>query len=171
MFNGREADRFLQEFSTSISKSNSRYENNGWTLSYVQGNPKQLEEYLNSEPVALVLIPRAGLCQVRALEIGPSSPWHSAGVSTQLPSLPLQILRIPDLLIFRATMTTQAAMGGTVASHKFISLVQKVQWLYRLCNLFLDSKSRCNPGKIQNCFPADQPLMVGSVSRVTGVRS
>lgn len=52
-------------------------------------------EYLNNDLGPMVLILCAGLCQVQGLQA--SSPWHSAGVNTCVPSVPLQILQIPDL--------------------------------------------------------------------------
>lgn len=88
-------------------------------LSHLQGNPKLLVGHLNNEPGAVVLMLRAGLCQVGGLQVGSGSPWHSAGLSTLLPSVPLQILWIPDLLILRTTMTRGCeGRKGTISSHK-----------------------------------------------------
>lgn len=74
-------------------------------LSPSQGNPKLLVQLLNNEPGAVVLMLCAGPRQVGGLQVGSGSPWHSAGLSTLLPSVPLQILWIPDLLVLRTTMT------------------------------------------------------------------
>lgn len=105
IFSQKEPHRFLQKFSASISKSNSKLENNGQTQSYIR-KPEAasgiFKQWAWCHGANTLHWPMSS----GGLHVMSSSPWNSAGISTVLLSVFLQVFQVPDPLILRTTMAT-----------------------------------------------------------------